>query len=252
MSNSKIPHFTAKQLDWDAYVKKFGDKPRTTDETYTPKNVYEAVYNWVDKHFYPLKGKKVVRPFFPGGNYAKDLEKYTKNTIVLDNPPFSQVTKIIDAYKAKGVKFFLFMSKESICHVLARGLGVIYLRPNITYENGTEVATHFVHNLYAEPSLIVSRELDEAILATKTPKKERKVYKIPPEIICIKTLRHWAKHRAKPNDVVVLKNPRKVKVRDKAGASVDIYGGAIRVDNKVKFGAELREQKGLDLVLAKE
>lgn len=252
MSNSKIPHFTAKQLDWDAYVKKFGDKPRTTDETYTPKNVYEAVYNWVDKHFYSLKGYKVVRPFFPGGNYAKDLKKYTKNTIVLDNPPFSQVSRIMDTYQAKGVKFFLFMSKESICPALARGLGVIYLRPNITYENGAEVATHFVHNLYKQPSLIVSAELDEAILATQEQKKKRKEYKIPPEIICIKTLRHWAKHRAKPNDVVVLKNPRRAKVRDKAGARVELYPGAIRVDNKVKFGAELREQKGLDLVLAKE
>lgn len=59
--------------DYEAYVAKFHDRdnlPKTTDETYTPEDVYNAVVDYVDT-IYPLEGKVVVRPFYPGGDYEQ-------------------------------------------------------------------------------------------------------------------------------------------------------------------------------------
>ena len=55
--------------DYESFVKKFSANEKTTDDTYTPQDVYEAVVAYVDT-IYPLKGKKILRPFFPGGDYA--------------------------------------------------------------------------------------------------------------------------------------------------------------------------------------
>lgn len=251
MSNSKIPHFTAKQLDWDAYVKKFGDKPRTTDETYTPKNVYEAVYNWVDKHFYSLKGYKVVRPFFPGGNYEKDLKKYDKNTVVLDNPPFSQVIEIIKTYREHNIKFLLFVPMPSAIRAIYDGCGLICPRVALTFENGAQVKTFFAHNFFTEPSLIVSDKLDTALGMDKKAKKRQ--YKVPPEVLCVKNLIHWINHKAKPEELLVLGNPKRVKLySQETNKPLKMFGTYEFVfDNKVQFGEDYDKQEGEPLYIGK-
>lgn len=53
--------------DYDAFVEKFEAK-KTTDDCYTPKEVMDVVINYVNEN-YPLHGKKIIRPFFPGGDY---------------------------------------------------------------------------------------------------------------------------------------------------------------------------------------
>ena len=54
--------------DYESYVAKFKDGPKTTDDTYTPKDVYEAVLQYVGE-VYDMTGKQVLRPFYPGGYY---------------------------------------------------------------------------------------------------------------------------------------------------------------------------------------
>ena len=54
--------------DYESYVAKFKDEPKTTDDTYTPKDVYEAVLQYVGE-VYDMTGKQVLRPFYPGGDY---------------------------------------------------------------------------------------------------------------------------------------------------------------------------------------
>ena len=69
---------------YDQYVDKF--KPRhTSDDTHTPPNVYEAVLSWCERR-YGVERSRVVRPFFPGGDYAH--AEYPADCVVIDNPPF--------------------------------------------------------------------------------------------------------------------------------------------------------------------
>ena len=93
-----------KSKTYEEFVEKFKPK-KTTDDCYTPPAVYEAVKDWTVKE-YGLKGKEIVRPFYPGGDY--ESYDYPAGCVVIDNPPFSILTKIVNYYIDKGIKFFLF------------------------------------------------------------------------------------------------------------------------------------------------
>lgn len=125
-----------------AFVDKFKPK-KTTDDCYTPANVYEAVLGWVVDR-YNVDPDKIDRPFWPGGDY--ESFSYTEGGCVVDNPPFSLLTGIIDFYNANGIKYFLFApyltnfnSAHKCCHIITPQA--------ITYENGARVDTAFVTNL---------------------------------------------------------------------------------------------------------
>ena len=51
--------------DYQLFVDKFKPK-KTTDDCYTPPNVYDVVKNWALKE-YGWEGRTIVRPFYPGG-----------------------------------------------------------------------------------------------------------------------------------------------------------------------------------------
>ena len=55
--------------EYKAFVEKFKPK-KTTDDCYTPENVYEAVRDWAVQE-YGLEGREIVRPFWPGGDYER-------------------------------------------------------------------------------------------------------------------------------------------------------------------------------------
>lgn len=84
-----------------------GRNLNTQDECYTPPAVYDAVLDYAVER-YNLQGKHVVRPFIPGGDYTKYV--YTKNDVVIDNPPFSITTKIVNWYIDHNIPFFLFIN----------------------------------------------------------------------------------------------------------------------------------------------
>ena len=127
--------------EYNEFLDKF-EAPKTTDDCYTPDNIYEAVADWVAKE-YKLNKKQFIRPFYPGGDYEQ--ENY-QGRIVVDNPPFSILSEIETFYVKKGVKFFLFAPHVSNfpsgrkCCAICVGVGV-------TYENGAVVSTSFVTNL---------------------------------------------------------------------------------------------------------
>lgn len=90
--------------EYAAFVDKFKPK-KTTDDCYTPEPVYEAVADWVAKEF-GLEKSRFLRPFYPGGDYER--EDYPEGCVVVDNPPFSILAKILRDYESWGVPFFLF------------------------------------------------------------------------------------------------------------------------------------------------
>ena len=133
-----------KHEDYNGFVKKFKPK-KTTDDCYTPDGVYKIIKDWAVKE-YGIDEDKIVRPFYPGGDFEKF--DYSGGKIVVDNPPFSILKKIKDFYTKNNIKFFLFapaltlfgaVDHESICYIVADA--------TITYHNKAKVSTSFVTNL---------------------------------------------------------------------------------------------------------
>lgn len=91
--------------EYQAFTDKF--KPKlTTDDCYTPDNIYEVVRSWVFEHYGLSADTPVVRPFWPGGDYQ--AEEYPDGCVVIDNPPFSILGEIEAYYLDAGIPFFLF------------------------------------------------------------------------------------------------------------------------------------------------
>ena len=53
--------------DYDGFLHKF-EANKTTDDCYTPDDVYRIVLDYVNKN-HSLLNKKIIRPFYPGGDY---------------------------------------------------------------------------------------------------------------------------------------------------------------------------------------
>lgn len=142
-----------------AFEEKF--KPKTpTDECYTPPIVYDAVADWVAAEF-GLDRSKFLRPFRPRGDFER--EDYPAGCVVVDNPPFSILTKIIRFYTAVGVPFFLFAPTLTL--FTAPDCPVTYYPCDVkvTYQNGAEVNTSFVSSLEPEMVIRCAPELYRAV-----------------------------------------------------------------------------------------
>ena len=129
--------------DYEAFEDKFKLK-KTTDDCYTPANVYEAVAGWVASE-YGVNRADMVRPFWPGGDFERF--DYPTGCCVVDNPPFSIITRIQRVYLSRGIRFFLFAPTLTLFS--GRGLDVTYIPcgVQITYANKAKVNTSFVTNL---------------------------------------------------------------------------------------------------------
>ena len=143
-------------LDYDGFVGKF--KPcKTTDDCYTPDNIYKAVSAWAIAQ-YRLDNRPIVRPFWPGKDYQS--AEYPENCVVIDNPPFSLMSKITRWYAAQKIDFFLFapyltnLGIPRCNHVIAP--------VSITYENGARVDTAFVTSL-GNAFIVTAPDLMDAI-----------------------------------------------------------------------------------------
>lgn len=129
---------------YQAFEEKFQPK-KTTDDCYTPANIYDAIADWVAAE-YGVDRARFLRPFHPDGDYVR--EEYPDGCVVVDNPPFSILAEIEKFYIARGVRFFLFApAMTCLSGVAAEKLCVVAAYGDITYENGASVKTSFVTNL---------------------------------------------------------------------------------------------------------
>ena len=176
-----------KSESYDEFVEKF--KPKlTTDDCITPPLVYEAIKDWVCKE-YNIDPESIVRPFWPGGDY--EHFDYPEGCTVLDNPPFSILSKICEWYLERGIKFFLFAPSltclsgkntwDKMNHVIANA--------DITYENGAIVRTAFVTNLGDGETVIqTAPDLGKAISIaceeiSKDKKRQLPKYEYPDHVL---------------------------------------------------------------------
>ena len=168
--------------EYKAFVDKF--KPKlTTDDCYTPPNIYETVKEWVFEHYSLDKSTKVIRPFYPGGDY--EHAEYPENSIVIDNPPFSIFSKIEKFYLARGIRFFLF-APGTACFKPYNGLHCVCVGGQVTYQNGANVNTSFVTNLgghLVETAPDLYRRIKtENEKNVKAQKKQLDKLKFPPQV----------------------------------------------------------------------
>lgn len=143
--------------------KDFTDKfkrKKTTDDCYTPDAIYNVIVEYVKQNFVYVDSSNIIRPFKPGGDYL--AEDYT-GKIVIDNPPFSIYSKIIENYERLGVLFFLFAPALTTFVKTAKTVSYIITGANIIYANGAQVRTNFVTNLTDTPKILISHRLKNDI-----------------------------------------------------------------------------------------
>lgn len=161
--------------EYKEFVNKFKPK-KTTDDCYTPDNIYEVVKNWAINE-YNLKGYRIMRPFYPGGDYEN--EDYNGNCVVIDNPPFSIISQIARFYNENHIKYFLFAPSLTLLGIAAGECNYISTHTQITYDNGAKVNTSFISNL-GEWKIRTAPDLTENL---KRADKENSKAKKNPKII---------------------------------------------------------------------
>nr|DAO70391.1 MAG TPA: adenine-specific methyltransferase [Bacteriophage sp.] len=177
--------------DYESYIAKFQNKEKTTDDTYTPQDIYEAVSDYV-RSIYPMEGKEILRPFYPGGDY--EHAEYPEDGVVIDNPPFSMFSKICKFYSERRIPFFLFGPGLTIFSCL-KYCSAVVIAPQIEFSNGAKVKCNFATNLIGDVLVTISHELSEAIAAC--PSQNQKVnlpkFRYPQELLSVSDFQTMAK-----------------------------------------------------------
>ncbi|OPH36728.1 hypothetical protein [Moraxella lacunata] len=170
------------------WLQKF-EKRITSDDTFTPPAVYDIVLDYVNQYILNLDDLTVERPFYPDGDYQAHAQNYDENTVVIDNPPFSILSKIIDFYLANNIKFFLFTPSLTVFNTMRnRDCTAIIAPNNITYDNGAVVSTCFVTNLCGDVRAITAPTLYNALQALEQQKPKLPKYQYPSNILMVNNL----------------------------------------------------------------
>lgn len=133
-----------------------------------------------------MDGRPIVRPFYPGGDYEN--YEYPENCVVVDNPPFSILSNIVDFYLSHGVDFFLFapgMLSFSLCQ---RKINTVIINQSVIYENGAVLNTTFITNM-GDFKIRTSVELNNRLKKYKKPKKANlPKYSYPENVLTVNAL----------------------------------------------------------------
>ena len=180
--------------EYEAFLEKF-KKKKTTDDCYTPPNIYDAVAEWVCKE-YGKERKNFVRPFYPGGDYEN--YEYGPESVVVDNPPFSIITKIVRYYVNKNIPFFLFAPTLTLFSTKCKEACFLPLQVSVVYENGAVVNTSFITNM-DEYLVRTAPDLFDAIKKENEKnvcegKKELPKYVYPDHVITAAMVGRWSKY----------------------------------------------------------
>lgn len=217
--------------EYQAFVDKFKHK-LTTDDCYTPDNIYEVVRSWVFEHYGLSADTPVVRPFWPGVDYQ--AEEYPDGCVVIDNPPFSILGEIETYYLDAGIPFFLFAHGTTIFKPVKR-LHYIIVGGDITFANGANININFVTSLgdyLIETAPDLYQRLKEANKANirETVKKLPK-YAYPMEVVTAARCQYYAVHgtvyRVRPEEAHFV---RKLDDQERAGKA--IYGSGFLLSER--------------------
>lgn len=226
--------------EYDEFTAKFEPK-LTTDDCYTPDEVYQAVKDWACNE-YGIDPDSCVRPFYPGGDYERF--DYPDGCTVLDNPPFSIMSKIIDFYEERGIRYFLFgpglslFSGNRPCNYLVPGVIV-------TYENGAKVNTGFVTS-YGEWKIDTAPDLAQAVAdACKQELSTQNTYEYPSEVVTsaliMKIARRGVRFRVKEAECAFV---RKLDGQTETGQG--LFGGGFLISSEAAAEREAAEREAAE------
>ena len=213
--------------NYDAFVDKFVTK-RTTDDCYTPEPVYRAVLDFVGT-IVDLEGREIVRPFWPGADFAK--ADYPDGCIVVDNPPFSILARIIHWYCERGIRFFLFAPALTLFTALDCDVTYVIADAVIKYANGATVHTGFIHNIPSDLRIDCNVDLAAAIdKAQAEPSKSKRRFVYPDNLVTAailgKLVNHSTPFQVRKSDCVAVSGI------DNAKRSRDIFGGGFLLSTR--------------------
>ena len=177
--------------DYESFIAKFADNPKTTDDCYTPPDIYEAVVKWLGTKI-DLTGKQILRPFYPGGDYV--MAEYPEDGIVIDNPPFSLYTKIVQFYCTRNVPFFLFGPGLTIS-TCCRWCTAVIVSDQIRFSNGALVKCNFASNLFGDAVMYASPELSKMLknCPSQDVKANLPKYRYPDELCSVSDMQSIAR-----------------------------------------------------------
>ncbi len=158
--------------DYEGYLARMKarseDAPKTTDDTFTPAPVYAAVLDWLAARA-GIEGRRIVRPFYPGGDF--EAFPYAEGDVVVDNPPFSLLSRVVSFYRTRGIDFFLFAQGLTCLNALKQGDGLCAVVTGVspTFENGARISVGFLTSLFPGTRVVVSPSLAAALQRADTP-----------------------------------------------------------------------------------
>lgn len=248
-SATSVGKHRAKFEDYDGFVAKFAKPAKmTTDECYTPPEIYDVVRDWACSE-YGIDAEKIVRPFYPGGDYEKF--DYSGGKVVLDNPPFSKLAEIVRFYLELKIPFFLFangLTAFSSRASLGRACRII-TDTRIVYANSAKVNTSFITSF--EPG-VVARTAPELtrLLAAKdaelrgSASRKPRRYEFPREVLRATDFMNLARRgvdfRVPADECVGACQLDDLSRRNRNGGGV--FGGCLLVSSRVadEFAAAKR------------
>lgn len=210
--------------DYDGFVEKFKPK-KTTDDCYTPPAVYDAILGWLRENA-DIEGREIVRPFYPGGDFERF--EYPDGCVVVDNPPFSIITKICRWYMVHNIDFFLFAPHLTLFSNKLEIAHIVTFAP-IIYENGADVKTDFVSNLFGDIRVMTSPDLRRRIVeACKSAKSQLSKYRYPDNVTSSALLGKIAPY---VDFVVRADECRFISRLDSQKGGAGIFGGGVLLSN---------------------
>ena len=224
--------FADTSAEYNAFVDKFKPK-KTTDDCYTPDDIFDVIMDYVRER-YGVSPERVVRPFWPGMDYREF--DYPSGCVVVDNPPFSILSNIINDYNGAKVDYFLF--EPYLTALGRRGCTHIITASSIVYENGAEVPSSFCTSL--EPGVLARSDpklaqrikgVSDKLRASKTKSVPKYVY--PDNVLTSADLGYLAAH---DTELTVLERDawfvRRLDAQQSAGKGQAIFGSGYLLSTK--------------------
>lgn len=238
----------AKNETYEEFVEKFKPK-KTTDDCMTPPEIYEVVKDWACGR-YQIDPAVIVRPFWPGGEYEN--YDYPEGCVVLDNPPFSILSKICKFYLDRGIKFFLFAPSLTCLNIDMRANHII-CDTQVEYENGARVRTSFVTNLgdgetVMESAPDLSMWINEAVDELRARKvKKLPKYEYPDHVITSARMQYYASHgvtlKIKRRDCTFIRALDMQRKYKKA-----VFGGGLLLSDKAARDKQTAEREATEYI----
>ena len=237
--------------DYESFVKKFEPK-KTSDDCYTPPNIYEVVKKWAIEFYKIDDDAEIVRPFYPGGDFEN--YNYPENCIVIDNPPFSIISKICKFYREKNIKYLLFAPSLTLLSTNRGEENYVCANISITYENGARISTSFVTNM-GDYKILVNSDLIKKLKSADDENRYKKTKKLPKyinpdNVLDVRSLCYYASHEC---DFAIKKTEPMLFIRSldsqkKQGKS--LYGGGFLVSDKAAADKAAADKAAADKAAA--